>query len=247
MIDDDNGRSATTGGPDGKAGPLAGARSLRRGTLDGTALPAMVRNLLEAAGRDEDVDALVEDVDTTVYDISDFAGDVFLHEGDLHVTGDFDTMDLGVLVLVVTGDLIVSGCYSDYDDPQSHVIVKGSLHARDVWTSGFLTVLKDLDVANAVVGDYNDCDTVVGGDVRCRFFFPEEHYFTVGGALRAAHFAGNTEYRVISSEKYIGMTCSEFTSLYGTDLVEEGSDPSSTYFIDFDKLRKGVSEGRLVF
>jgi len=247
MTNDDHDGGTTADAPDEAAGPLAGARSLRRGTLDGATLPALVKDLLTAAGRDEDVEALVDDVDTIVDDISDFAGDVFLYEGDLHVTGDFDTMDLGVLVLVVTGDLIVSGCYGDYDDPQSHVIVKGSLHARDVWTSGFLTVLKDLDVANAVVGDYNDCDTVVGGDVRCRFFFPEEHYFTVGGALRAAHFAGNTEYRVISSEKYIGMTCSEFTSLYGTDLVAEDSDPSSTYFIDFDKLRKGVHEGRLVF
>ncbi|HEY1957888.1 MAG TPA: hypothetical protein VGH28_19845 [Polyangiaceae bacterium] len=168
---------------------LAHSRSLRRGTVDAETIKKL--------SADFRLTVLAKVAAEIVDEIESYDGDVFVHDGDLRVEGDFDTSDLAVAVLVVQGDLDVAGCYRDYDDPQSIVVVNGNLRARDVITAGFLDVSKNLEAANAIVGDYNDCNAaVIGGDVTCTMFYPEEHFFRIGGELRAKYLVGNVRHRV---------------------------------------------------
>lgn len=108
--------------------------------------------------------------------------DLQVADGDLHVRGGFNSKTAGVQLLVVFGDLVVDGAYEDYVDPQSFVLVTGSLRARDVVTAGWLEVHGSL-TADRVIGDYNDCGACIGGDVRAGLFYGENHSFTIGGRL----------------------------------------------------------------
>lgn len=113
---------------------------------------------------------------------ADILNDLVIADGDLHVRGGLNTNDADVQLLVVLGDLVVDGAYQDYDDPQSYVLVTGSLRARDVVTAGWLEVHGSL-TADRVIGDYNDCGAVIGGDVRAGLFYGEQHAFEIGGRL----------------------------------------------------------------
>jgi len=106
-----------------------------------------------------------------------------VHHGDLRVPGDLviPLHDDGPFHLVVLGDLLVDGRYADCDDPACSVLVTGSMRAQVVVTNGRLEVGGDL-TADLVLGDYNDHLCQIGGTLRCRVFFPEEHFFEAGSA-----------------------------------------------------------------
>lgn len=133
-------------------------------------MPAAVQVRAAAIMRDKTIRSVFE---ARVSHYSTWA----VHDGDLHIAGDFDATDVGLLV--VTGDLIVDGLFEDADDPETIVCVAGALRARNLITSGWLDV-GEVDVADCVVGDYNDCSAHVQGRLRARFFYPEEHFFGVG-------------------------------------------------------------------
>jgi hypothetical protein len=97
-------------------------------------------------------------------------------EGDLHVRGNLSTFDRELVGLVVHGDLIVDGVFSDNDHPQTLTIVGGSLRARTIYTSGQLEVKGDVTCEH-LLGDYNDFSMRVHGTARARVFYPENHAF----------------------------------------------------------------------
>jgi hypothetical protein len=120
-----------------------------------------------------------------------------VHDGDLHIDGDLDIgTTLKAHTLFVLGNLSVSGSFSDSDDPKTVVHVAGSLSAASMVTAGFLDVRDDLRIVGALLGDYNDCNAEIGGSVYCDVFFPEEHFFTIGGSLNARVGLGNIKHRV---------------------------------------------------
>jgi hypothetical protein len=119
-----------------------------------------------------------------------YDSDVLLVDGDLHVPGDLDLSDEGAYLLVVRGDLTVGGYYSDSDDPESFLLVTGHMRARDVVTAGWLEVHGDL-YTGRLIGDYNDCSALIGGDAHVELFYGEEHWFTVGGRVDASVVIGS--------------------------------------------------------
>lgn len=168
-------RVAKTGKPQPRAKlALAKARSFRRGTLGPGELTAMAKLVKRS-----DLREMAREMDA-------FDGDAMLVEGDLNVPGDFRAKDVGVIWLVVKGDLVVDGLYEDTcDDAPDHVFVAGSLRAADVVTAGALDVGGDLVASGVVVGDYNDGDARVRGDLRARLFAPYDHAFRIDGKIRA--------------------------------------------------------------
>jgi hypothetical protein len=102
-------------------------------------------------------------------------------DGDLHIAGDLILVTENVFVLAVNGSLVVDGLYRDYDSPESFLLVSGDMRARDVITMGYLNVDGSL-TTGTLIGDYNDGTARIGGDVRARVFYGEEHYFTTSCA-----------------------------------------------------------------
>ncbi|GAA4698808.1 hypothetical protein [Phytohabitans rumicis] len=119
-----------------------------------------------------------------------YVTDVLLVDGDLHVPGDLDLSDERAYLLVVRGDLTVGGYYGDSDDPESFLLVTGDMRARDVVTGGWLEVHGDLHTGR-LIGDYNDCSALIGGDVHAELFYGEEHWFTVEGRVNANVVVGS--------------------------------------------------------
>jgi hypothetical protein len=161
---------------------LAAARSRNANTLTADEL-AKLSELIRTPGLSGGVEEIVEDPDS-------FDGNVYIHDGDLSIPGDFIVHDAGVLILVVRGNLTVGGAYQDADDPQTIVLVTGNFQARDVVTAGFLEVHGNMTVRDRLIGDYNDCQAWIGGDVTCALFYGEEHFFHIGGAFKAEHILG---------------------------------------------------------
>ncbi|MET8148799.1 hypothetical protein ACIBSW_17590 [Actinoplanes sp. NPDC049668] len=126
----------------------------------------------------------VEQVTAALDEFDDYVTDVLLIDGDLQVAGDLDLTEERAYLLVVRGDLTVGGYYGDSDDPESFLLVTGDMRARDVVTAGWLEVHGDL-YAGRLIGDYNDCSALIGGDVHAELFYGEEHWFTVGGRVDA--------------------------------------------------------------
>lgn len=121
--------------------------------------------------------------------------DVRVADGDLEIAGDFSTWGERLSGLIVTGSLRVRGRYADSDDPATYVLVLGDFEAREAWTAGQLEIQGDATIAETLVGDYNDYSCNIGGDLRARLFFPEEHFFEIGGEVRIGAAVGN-RYRI---------------------------------------------------
>jgi cytoskeletal protein CcmA (bactofilin family) len=244
--------------------PLAAAKSHRRGELD-PATQRLVKEIVQTKlGRVPTVFEL-DYLDEVFADPESFTGDIFVHDGDLRIDGDFDAED--VMLLLVRGDLIVTGCYRDSDDPQNWVVVNGAMRARDVVTAGVLYVEKTLDVEGTIFGDYNDGGAQIVGDVTCKLFFAGDHSFVIDGTLQAKHYlAGDVEDRVQSENKPIGgeIDYSQLVRLFGRDLFDEKilegdgrvEDEARSrklvtnknwpmFAIDWDKVAKRVQAGTL--
>ncbi len=151
---------------------LAKAKSWKRGTIEAKELVALAKlvkrpDLTEMAGAMDDYD-----------------GQAYVWDGDLVVDGDFRTADADVTLLVVRGDLVVSGLY-DAPNEHSFVIVTGSLRAADVITASSLDVLGDLHASGVVIGDYNEGGARIRGDLHAKLFAPTDHPFRVDGKIRA--------------------------------------------------------------
>jgi hypothetical protein len=161
---------------------IEGARSFKQGQVSRDEAVGLLSRFRDGTHKARAVKEALEEIEN-------YVGDLLVVSGDLHVPGDLDLMRGGAYVLVVDGDLTVDGVYRDYDDPESFLLVTGDLQARDVVTAGWLEVHGDLRCGH-LIGDYNDCSTYIGGDVHARFFYGEEHFFTVGGAVHVEVVVG---------------------------------------------------------
>jgi len=199
--------------------PLAKARSISGGNLEGDTVLKIVKKL-----GDKYLFDLVRDYDLD--DPESYEGGVFLHEGDLQVNGDFKVDEQGALLLIVQGDLDVSGLFQDWSE-FGILIVTGNLRARDIVTSGNLRVGKNLEAEKAVIGDYNDGGAGIGGNLTCKLFFPSDHSFAVDGEIQADHIIE------------IDDDAKELIELFGADF--EDSDGQ----FNFEKLLADSRSGKL--
>ncbi len=220
---------------------IANARSLRSGNVTSDEVRELVP-LIRTKGVGGGIREMVDELDS--YD-----GDIYIHDGDLTIAGDFDAGELGVLLLWVKGTLTVEGGYRDTDDPQTIVVVTGDLRARDVVTAGFLEVHGNMTVTGRVIGDYNDCQAWIGGDLTCSLFYPEEHYFNVGGWFRATTVLGNSKHRVSSPHPVtdgIGMGDARILEFLDRELVnvhEDDGELDVDGLKDFGALKRRVIAG----
>ncbi len=151
---------------------LAKAKSWKRGTLTAKELVTAAK-LVKRSEITEMASAM-----------DDYAGNAFLWEGDLVIDGDFCTTDADVTLLIVQGDLIVSGLY-DAPDEHSFVIVTGSLCAADIITASSLDVFGDVKATGVVIGDYNDGGAHIRGNLYAGLFAPTDHPFRIDGKVKA--------------------------------------------------------------
>lgn len=164
-------------------------RSCRRGTLAVDEAKKLAEKISNEAVRQGVLEALS--------DLDSYDGDVVCHDGDLVVDEGFSTE--GAIAVFVLGNLTVKGIYEDTcNDAPDVVVIEGNLDADHVITAGTLEVRGDLSARGCVCGDYNDGAALVHGALRARFFFPEQHHFTVKGKVDVTTLAGN-HHRLASS------------------------------------------------
>ena len=186
--------------------------------------------------------------------IGSYAGDILVADAGLHVAGHLDLSRERAWVLMVCGNLVVDGVFSDYlygddDDPGSHLLVTGDMRARGVITAGWMEVHGSLACGH-LIGDYNDCSAYIGGDVHAGLFYGEEHFFTIKGALHAGLvISGPTgprldvpvEPEVISTADPRLLDYLDRELLYAHDVTYE--DGSPVLGIDLGELCQRVRNG----
>ncbi len=180
-------------------------------------------------------------------EIEHYDGDFLVHDGDLHIEGPLAVHELSCVVLIVRGRLTVDGCYSDADDPQTITLVEGDFNAKGVVTAGFLEVHGDANVVGPFLGDYNDCNARISGTLRCELFYPEEHFFEVGG-FEAKVALGNVKHRVKGAKVTDVFEMDDPRLLQHFDrvllrTVEEDGKVDVDGFADYGQVRKRVKAG----
>lgn len=212
---------------------IPGARSYKQGQVSRDEALAAIAKLR--------VEYKVKHVTAALDELDDYDADLWIVDGDLHVTGDLNLSTEGAYLLAVLGDLVVDGSYADYDDPESFLLVTGSMRARDIVTAGWLEVHGDL-VVDRLVGDYNDCAAYLGGDVTCRLFYGEEHHFTIRGALTAGVVLGRPRLEIASAPTAIPMTDARLLEHLDAALVRMQGDQVDG-IKDFGEVKRRVLAG----
>jgi hypothetical protein len=169
---------------------LSRARSVRRGTATLDEIDDIARNL----ARGEHTRIVLAGLVKTWRADGDYANaDLYLHDGDLAIDGDFDTTDVDpyIRLLVVTGDLIVRGRYEDALNPESMVIVTGDLRAENAITEGSLEVHGDIEIGRHAILFDNDCCTYVHGDLTAgELIYSCQNFAMVSGRVTAPLIIG---------------------------------------------------------
>jgi hypothetical protein len=181
-------------------------------------VPLTDEDLLRSAGlskHDGIVAMLTEIADDG---LEDYDGRFLRHAGDLHIDGSFDTDDHDLTVLVVEGDLTVTGlCEDRSNDGPCVVLVQGDLRAKNVLTAGFLEVTGALRAEEAIVGDYNDGGLRVGGDLVAPLYLPFDHPWHVLGKVQAEVLELRfTKPPKVLDPKYFGETAAGYEIFGGT-------------------------------
>jgi hypothetical protein len=186
-------------------------------------------------------------------DMSTLSYDTVVVDHDLVIRGDFDTAAHKLCRLIVRGSLRVSGLYRDHDDPSTGVFVLGNMEAGRVITNGTLAVAKDLVARDALVGLHNDHSAEIHGNVVTKLFVPENHFFAIGGKLRAEVVLGeDADCQVLPPR--LGKTIhpvpdDEVHAVVVREVldIEEGGDGEPpTAHLDHTKIRERVAKGELV-
>lgn len=175
--------------------------------------------------------------------------DVVVVDGPLRVGGDFSSFGENLVGLVVRGDFSVSGVYSDTDDPATGVFVLGNMHAGRVVTTGQLCVKGSLTVDGALVGFYNDYSTEVGGDVITACFVPENHFFRVGGRVRARVVLGDAARFRVPEKLRASITSlgpEEYRTVLVPDVLNPQQDDGEEAEFDYDAFKRRVRKNEPV-
>jgi hypothetical protein len=98
------------------------------------------------------------------YNFEDAKTRVLVHEGNLTVDGNLSCGD----IVVVTGDLTISGNYHDYQNGTGVLLVTGAMQMDNLYSWGALYVGKNLNAKGLVLTVYNDFTFEVKGKVNAR-------------------------------------------------------------------------------
>lgn len=101
---------------------------------------------------------------TLMKDYIERGSHVLVHDGDLRIDGNFDND----AILVVRGNLDVTGMFDDYRADIGIVVVFGDMRVRDAYSWGAMYVQGDLHATGLVMTVYNDFTFEIGGAVHAR-------------------------------------------------------------------------------
>lgn len=130
--------------------------------------------------------------DNIVYNAINNKQDFVFHDGDLHLSNLHCLSEMGIGVLFVNGNLTVDCSISLSDNLMQQLLVTGNVRTKNMTTSGMLFVFGHLTVTNCLIGDHNNASAFIGGDLKAKFFFPEEYYFQVKGTVDFTYAFGNS-------------------------------------------------------
>jgi hypothetical protein len=181
---------------------------------------------------------LVGDLASTSFEDSD-ALHFALHEGDLTREGDF-ALEANE-VLIVTGNLTVTGCLSDAfqnEDDFSKLYVLGDLRARDMVCGSEVRVKGHLDVGNVLYANSFDMDTLgVGGRLSAKLFIEEGHQVEFKSLEVDTLLTDDESWREVVPEAIVG----DFSSVLPSHLLgAEGR------FVLSEALHRDLLAGRPV-
>jgi hypothetical protein len=179
-----------------------------------------------------------------------YEGDLTLDTLSLNFEEDVPSADLITLILV-RGNLTVTGNIHSGDDGSVSLTVLGNLHARNMSIGGQeLYVQGDIHVEEIFYGSYNHGETLALGSIHALVYIHDDEY--------RVQAAGGTDftYRILSRDGYgfwkdIPLLASE---VIRPELLDEGCDDGDPYVYiqahdltingsilqDVDRLRKGL-------
>lgn len=178
---------------------------------------------------------------TLMKDYIDNDARVLVHDGDLRIDGNLDNDS----VLVVRGDLEITGMYDDYRADLGILVVFGNLRVADAYSWGALYVQGDLHASGLVMTVYNDFTFEIGGAVHARGLVVSDKSANYRrGALGFAldDMGGSTDDDVAAALRTVVpdlFTAPDHLDLYSGTLDE--------LQLDHDTARDRLAEGATVF
>ncbi len=152
---------------------------------------------------------------------------VLVHDGDLRVDGNLANGD----IVVVTGNLSISGNYHDHKDSIGVLMVAGNIQVDNLYSWGALYVGKDLNAKGLVLTVYNDFTFEVEGKVNARVLVVSDKSggYTLG--TTKAEISDNAK------AKQRGMALRSLLPKFFTnpnELEREAGDALSYDYLEFD-------------
>lgn len=229
-------------------------KTLRAGTLDRAAIKALIEK--HATGkfgasstRRVAMRWLGSIVDDDMRD-----RDILYHEGNMKLDRGLSTATKKpwTSILIVDGDLTVKGLLEDSLDPESVIIVTGSIQATDIITKGFIEVHGDMIAERSVLFRDNDGCTEIFGDLIAPFVCTKYHSVNVHGVVKAKLCTGDAQHIRAKKVSFIEETDRRVKALLSPKLLkllaeemleEEDEDDDWIDFIDDEKLTKFIRKG----
>ncbi|WP_164002935.1 polymer-forming cytoskeletal protein [Pyxidicoccus caerfyrddinensis] len=185
--------------------------------------------------------------------------DILHHKGRLVLDALSTRKRPSIGLLIVEGNLVVKGRYEDSLDPESVVVVTGSLQAGDIITEGFLEVHGDLVAERSILFLGNDACCEVFGDVRAPFVYTQYHSVNVHGGVKARLVTGDAKH-IRSKQKHTfieesdrrvrGLLSPKLLKVFADEMFEdeegEEADPDDPWIdaIDSEQLAAFVRRGQ---
>jgi hypothetical protein len=174
--------------------------------------------------------------------------------GDLEIAGDLDLAESKIQVLVVDGNLTVSGRLRDREDEEieSLILVGGDLKARDLLTFGTLEVHGDVTVAENLVLLDNSCISHIEGNLQAKFAINQYHHCQVKGEVRIEILVQDAA-RIECSQplQYCELDGEAVAGVLNHELIEGEEDEDSEFglyvdCVDMQAVTEWICEGKSV-
>jgi hypothetical protein len=167
-------------------------RSLRDHTLTLDDLRAVVRETVRAEFAGGSIRKVIDRMIAQAARGDELAVDFVVHDGDLHVAGDLVTgLQPYIGILIVRGDLEVSGRFETTLDPDSADVVTGDLRVQRMASAGFLEVHGSVIAERESLWLDNDGCAEIFGDLRSAFAFTKYHAVKVHGRVESPLIVGD--------------------------------------------------------
>ncbi|RKH17038.1 polymer-forming cytoskeletal protein [Corallococcus sp. CA041A] len=185
-----------------KKSPIPKAKSFNAGTLTADTVRSLVKQHARGTFAKSSTPRVAKRFIQERTASEHAGGDILYHKGRLVLDALTTRKHPWIGLLIVEGDLVVKGRYEDSLDPESVVIVTGSLRAGDIITEGFLEVHGDLVAERSILFLGNDACTEVFGDVRAPFVYTQYHAVNVHGGVKAQLVTGDAKQHIRARQKH---------------------------------------------